>query len=178
MTIHFLILNSSQKASNCTVKIEPKTIFPVNENLPCKIINSYKFKENSEIILFEFSVSNKNWLLLGNYESPSPNDLSIINELNLALNFFSPGYENFVLLGDFHMSTENPNLKNFMCSFELASVIDSPTCYKSINATCIDLTLTNKNNHFMESTTFETGLSHHYKPTTTTLGKTLSKGNF
>ena len=31
----------------------------VNENLPGKISNSYKFKENSEIILFEFSVSTK-----------------------------------------------------------------------------------------------------------------------
>ena len=60
----------------------------VNENLPGKIINSYKFKENSEIILFEFSVSNKKWLLLDNYKSPSQKDLSIINELNLALNFF------------------------------------------------------------------------------------------
>ena len=40
----------------------------VNENLPCKIINSYKFKENSEIILFEFSASNKKCLLLGNYK--------------------------------------------------------------------------------------------------------------
>ena len=60
----------------------------VNENLPSKIINSYKFKENSEIILFEFSVSNKKWLLLDNYKSPSQKDLSIINELNLALNFF------------------------------------------------------------------------------------------
>ena len=38
----------------------------VNENLPGKIINSYKFKENPEIIVFEFSVSNKKWLLLGN----------------------------------------------------------------------------------------------------------------
>ena len=28
----------------------------VNGNLPGKIINSYKFKENSENILFEFSV--------------------------------------------------------------------------------------------------------------------------
>ena len=42
----------------------------VNEDLPGKIINSYKFKENSEIILFEFSVSNK-WLLSGNYKTPS-----------------------------------------------------------------------------------------------------------
>ena len=84
----------------------------VNENIPGKIINSYKFKENSEIILFEFSVSNK-WLLLGNYRSPSQNDLSFISELNLALNFFSAIYENFVLLGDFNLSTENPNLNNF-----------------------------------------------------------------
>ena len=79
----------------------------VNENIPGKIINSYKFKENSEIILFEFSVSNKKWLLLGNYKTPSQNDLLFTNELNLVLSFFSPIYENFVLLGNFNMSTEN-----------------------------------------------------------------------
>ena len=51
----------------------------VNENLPGKIISSYKFKENSEIILFEFSVSNKKWLLLGNYTAlTSQNILSFI----------------------------------------------------------------------------------------------------
>ena len=43
----------------------------VNENLPDKIIIFYKFKENSEIILFLFSVSNKKWLLLGNFKPPS-----------------------------------------------------------------------------------------------------------
>ena len=42
----------------------------VNENLLGKIINSYKFKGNSEINLFEFSVSNKKWFLLGNYKPP------------------------------------------------------------------------------------------------------------
>ena len=137
----------------------------VNENLPGKTINSYKFKENSEVILFEFSVSNKEWLLLGNYKPHSENDLSFINKLNLALNFFSPICENFVLFGDFNMSTENSNLKNFMCSFDLESLINSPTCYKSINPTCIDLILTNKKNHFMKSATFETGLSDHHKLT-------------
>ena len=149
----------------------------VNENLPGKIINSYKFKENSEIILFEFSVSNKKWLLLGNYKPPSQNDLSFINELNLALNFFSPIYENFVLLGDFNLSTENPKLKNFMCSFDLESFIDSPTCYKSINPTCINLILTNKKNHFMKPPTFEKGLSDHHKLIITIVRKTISKGN-
>ena len=149
----------------------------VNENLPGKIINSCRFRENSEIVLFEFSVSNKKWLLLGNYKPPSQNDFSFIKELNLALNFFRPIYENFVLLGDFNMSTENPNLKNFMCSFDLESLIDSPTCFKSLNPTCIDLILTDKKNHFMKSATFETGFSDHPKLTTIILRKTMSKGN-
>ena len=81
-------------------------------------------------------------------------------------------YENFVLFGEFNMSTANLNLKNFMCSFDLDSLIDSPTCYKSINPTCIDLILIKKN-HFMKSTTFETVLSDHHKITRTILRKTV-----
>ena len=75
------------------------------------------------------------------------------------------------------MSTENPNLKNLMCSFDLESLIYSPTCYKSINPTCIDLILANKKNYFMKSTTLETGLSDHTKLITTILRKTICKGN-
>ena len=70
----------------------------INENLPGKIINSYKFKENSEIILFEFSVSNKKWLLLGNYRPPSQSNLSFISELNLALNFLARYMKNLFCL--------------------------------------------------------------------------------
>ena len=75
------------------------------------------------------------------------------------------------------MSTENPNLKNLMCSFDLESLINSPICYKSINPICIDLILTNKKNHFMKSATFETGLSDHHKLVTAILRKTVSKSN-
>ena len=114
---------------------------------------------------------------MGHIRPSSQNDLSFTNELNLALNFFSLIYENFVFLGDFNLSTENVNLKNFMCSFHLESLIDSPTCYKSIIPACIDLILTNKKNHFMKSATFETGLSDHHKLITTILRKTISKGN-
>ena len=89
----------------------------------------------SEIILFEFSVSNKKRVPLGNYKTASQNDLYFTNQLNLDLNFFSSMY-----------------VKNYyMCSFDLDSFIDSLTCCKSINPTCIDLILTNKNNHFMNS---------------------------
>ena len=64
-----------------------------------------------------------------------------------------------------------------MCSFDLESLIDSSTCYKSINPVCIDLILTNKKNHFMKSATFEIDLSDHHKLISIILRKTLSKGN-
>ena len=153
-------------------------ILYVNEDIPGKLINSYKFKEGSEIIVFEFSISNKKWLLLGNYKPPSQNELSFINEIKLSLNFFSSSYENFLLLGDFNLSTENPNFKNLLNSFDLESLIKIPTCYKSLSSpTSIDLILTNKKNFFMKSTTFETGMSDFHKLTTTILRKTISKGN-
>ena len=63
-----------------------------------------------------------------------------------------------------------------MFSFDLESLIDSPTSYESINLTCIDLILTNKKNHFMKSATFETGLCDHHKLITTILRKAISKG--
>ena len=134
-----------------------------------------------------FIVSNKKWLLLGNYNHPRPpspphptppppltKSSFIYQRIKFCLEFFfSPMYEKFVLLGDFNMSTKNTNLKNFIRSFGLDSLIDSPTCYKSINPTCIDLILTNKKNHFMKSTTYETGLPDRHKPTTAILKKAI-----
>ena len=153
-------------------------ILYVNEDIPGKLLNSCNFKEGSEIIVFEFSISDKKWLLLGNYKPPSQNELSFINEIKLSLNFFSSSCENFLLLGDFNLSTENPNFKNLHNSFDLESLIKIPTCYKSLSSpTSIDLMLTNKKNFFMKSTTFETGMSDFHKLTTTILRKTISKGN-
>ena len=68
-------------------------ILHINEGIPGKLINSYNFKEGSEIIVFEFGISNKKWLLLGNYKPPSQTELSFINEIKLSLNSFSSSYE-------------------------------------------------------------------------------------
>ena len=54
-------------------------ILYVHEDIPGKLINSYDFKEGSEIIVFKLSISDKKWLLLGNYKPHSQNRLSFIN---------------------------------------------------------------------------------------------------
>ena len=115
-----------------TVKNGSGLLLYINEDIPGKLINSYDFKEGSEIIVFEFSISKKKWLLLGNYKPPSQNELSFINEIKLSLNFFSSSYENFLFSGDFNLSTENPNFKNLLTSFDLESLIKIPTCYKPL----------------------------------------------
>ena len=46
---------------------------------------------------------------------------------------------------------------------ELFTLISEPTCFKSINPTCIDNFLTNKKTRFMKTVTFETGVSDHHK---------------
>ena len=102
----------------------------VNEGIPGKLINSHKFKEGYDIIVFEFSISNKKWLLLRNYEPPSQNELFFINEIKLSLNLFSSSYENLLLLGDFNLSAENPNFKTLLSSFDLKSFIKILTCFK------------------------------------------------
>ena len=39
----------------------------VKENIPCKVLNTFRFSEECEIISIDFSISNKKWLLLGIY---------------------------------------------------------------------------------------------------------------
>ena len=112
----------------------------VNKGVPDKF-NSFDFKKGSEIIVFEFSNSNKKCLLQGNYKPPSQNELSLINEIKLALNFFSCSYQNLLLLGDFNLSTENPNSKSLLNSFDLKSLTKIPTCYKSLYHYCSLLAL-------------------------------------
>ena len=59
-----------------------------------------------------------------------------------------------------------------MSSFDMNSFIDLP-----IVPTCIDLILTNKENHLLKTAIFETGQSDQRKLSTIKLRNTFSKGN-
>ena len=46
----------------------------VNQDIPGKIINTFPFPDEFEIMIFEFYISNKKWLLFGAYKPPSQNE--------------------------------------------------------------------------------------------------------
>ena len=60
----------------------------VKENIPCKVLNTLRFSEECEIISIDFSISNKNWLLLGIYNPPLQNEASFFEQIKLALNTY------------------------------------------------------------------------------------------
>ena len=57
---------------------------------------------------------------------------------------------------------DNLNFNELIEDYEPSSLISEPTCFKSINPTCTDNFLTSKKTRFMNTLTFETGVSDHH----------------
>ena len=149
----------------------------VKENIPYKVLNTFRFSEECEMISIDFSISNKKWLLLGIYNPPSQNEALFVEQIKLALNTYSTTCEYFLLLGDFNVTTKNSKLQDLMNAFCLENLIKEPTCFKSTVPTTIDLIVTNQKSLFMKLSAYESGLSDFRKLTTTILRKSITKGN-
>ena len=119
-------------------KFEGGLILFVKENIPYKVVNTFHFSEECEIISLHFSISNKKWLLLSIYNPRSQNEASFVEQIKLTLNTYSTSYENFLLIGDFNMTTENSKLQDLMDAFCLDNLIKEPTCFKSTVPNTID----------------------------------------
>ena len=74
------------------------------------------------------------------------------------------------------MSFVNKNMKDLCDMFELNNLIKSPTCFKSLNPSCIDNFYTNKNKILFNSSTVETGIFDHHSLICTMLRSTFCKG--
>ena len=72
------------------------------------------------------------------------------------------------------MTLDNPNFNELVEVHELSTLISEPTHFNSINPTCIDKQ--SKKTRFMNTLTFETGVSDHHKLIGTMLRSTFAKG--
>ena len=91
----------------------------INENIACKTVNAEGFEKDCEIVLIEFSIKSRKWLCVGLYKTYSQNENYFLDKLSLVINRLTCQYENFILIGDFNMTTGNRNLEDFMNSFGL-----------------------------------------------------------
>ena len=150
--------------------------FYVNQDLSCKIVNTYNFSTNIEILTIELVLTKRKWLILGLYKTPSLRSEIFISEVTKALTFYSEKYDNILLMGDFNITPENHHIKDFTDSNEFENLIKKPTCFKSTSPTIIDLFLSNRKGCFMKSSANKKGISDHHKLIYTFLKSTYTKG--
>ena len=140
------------------------------------MLNKYPRPQYLAMLVLESNFSKTNWLVIGTYKPPSLYDIAFISEISNILTFYRSAHNNILLTGNFKMKLNNPKLKELIADNQLCTLLSEPTCFKSINPTCIDNFLTNKKTRFMKTLTFETGLSDHHKLIGTMLRSTFAKG--
>ena len=138
-------------------------LFYVNQDLNCKVLNTYPTRQSLEILVLELRLSKTNWLVIGTYKPPSLSDIAFTFEISNILTFYRSTHDNIIRRGDFNMTANNPKLSGLIADHELCKLISEPTCFKSTNPNCIANFLTNKKTRFMKTLTFETGVSDHHK---------------
>ena len=82
----------------------------INQYFPVKIVTSYKFPTNLEVLPIEIAIGKRKILLLGLYRPSSYSENDFLFYLENALSHYTTIYENITLIGDFSM---NPDKKSF-----------------------------------------------------------------
>ena len=108
------------------------------------MLNRYATRQNLEILVLDLKLSKTNWLVIGTYKPSSLSDIAFTSEISNILTFYRSTHDNFLLMGDYNMTPNNPKLTELIADHELCTLISEPTCFKSINRTCINNFLTNK----------------------------------
>ena len=140
------------------------------------MLNKYPRPQYLAILVLESNFSKTNWLVIGTYKPPSLYDIAFISEISNILTFYRSAHNNILLTGNFKMKLNNPKLKELIADNQLCTLLSEPTCFKSINPTCIDNFLTNKKTCFMKTVTFETGVTDHRKLIGMMVRSTFAKG--
>ena len=101
---------------------------------------------------------------MNNFQIPKGQPLSDITftlEIKNILKLYWSAHDNILLMGDFNMTLKNSNFNELIEDHELSTLISETSCFKNINPTCIENFPTSKKTRFMNTLTFETGISDH-----------------
>ena len=89
-------------------------MFYINQNIPCKRIETFQFTSSIEILTLETNLGKEKLLIFGTYKPPNINNSSFLNELYNAITFYSTLYKSCVLLGDLNIARDYTQLQNFL----------------------------------------------------------------
>ena len=132
----------------------------VSKDIPFCEGNISICNDEIEVMSIELNISNEKIMLLGIYKNPKMDAVLFKRTFNQVYEKVSDTYENIVIIGDlnFNMYQENM-LSNIIPALSLTNIIKDATCFKSSQATLIDVMLVTKRRKFMKTFSTSTGIS-------------------
>ena len=114
-------------------------IIYIREDIPSKIITKHCFPKDMETLFIGLNFRKCKRLLCGLYHPPSQKDKYLFDNIDKALDVYSP-YEKVILSGDFTSQIAENCIDTFMYQHNLQSTNKEASCYKNPNnPSCIDL---------------------------------------
>ena len=132
----------------------------VSKNLPSTLGFVNKCDDEVECVSVDINCNEVKLLVIGMYKNPKTSPSTFKQYFEKTCEDILEKYENVIIIGDlnFNMLQENL-LSQIMPSYNLTNIIKEPTCYKSNNATLIDVMLVTKRRKFFKGFSLDTGIS-------------------
>ena len=135
-------------------------IIYISKFLPSTQGNINNCNDDIECFSVEINCKETKLMIIGMYKNPkmNPNSFKVYFE-KMNEEVFE-NYENVVIIGDLNFNMLQDNVLSQMCPlYNLTNIITEPTCFKSNNATLIDVMLVSKRRKFLKGFSFDTGIS-------------------
>ena len=95
----------------------------IKSPLPSKMLTKFKLPNNIQVIPFVLNLRKDKWLFVSTYKSPLQNNQHFVSILNDLLDFYSNGYDNKVVSGDFDLDLLSPSMSSFINSKKFVSLV-------------------------------------------------------
>ena len=117
----------------------------VRKDICHKKIEDLEIPKDIQTIPIEINIRKQKWLLLPIYRNPTQDPRYFIDNVSRIIDKHTPSCENFLIIGDFNMEVGDKAMSTLISTYQLYSLYQGATCFKTIKGRPIDLMLTNKN---------------------------------
>ena len=132
----------------------------VSKILPSTLGNINNFDDDIECVSVEITCNETKLMVLGMYKNPKMNPNVFKVYFEKSCEEVLEKYENVIIIGDLNFNMLQDNVLSQMCPpYNLTNIIKEPTCFKSNNATLIDVMLVTKRRKFIKGFSIDTGIS-------------------
>ena len=98
--------------------------------------------EDIQVIPIQLNLTNCKWLVISVYRPPKQDLNYFLEHISNVIDFYN--FEKCMIIGDINSELKHGKLDPFLDTHMLNSHLNSNTCFKSDQGSCIDLILSNQ----------------------------------